>query len=79
MNVCPKCKTEIEQGIANGGDGSRPCWACLAHEGEMIVRRVELETQTGFEIHFVVTTSNIEAIREVYRLGVTAVSCVPCG
>jgi hypothetical protein len=33
----------------------------------MTVRRVELETQTGFEMHFVVTMSNIEAMKLFHR------------
>jgi hypothetical protein len=40
-------------------------------------RRVELETDFGFEIHYVYAPSNMEALKKFYRPGVNNMVAIP--
>src|SRR5260370_26637780 len=43
------------------------CATCCRCEGRLMVRRVELDTVQGFEIHYMTTYSNEAALRRLWR------------
>ena len=64
---CPKCGAEIETTVVNVQDGSEGCWPCVAGPDQMMLRRVELETEHGIEVYLVYAKNNLDAFKIVVR------------
>jgi hypothetical protein len=66
METCAACGQQ-EPLIVNPLTLKQECATCCRCEGRLMVRRVELDTVQGFEIHYVTTYSNEAALRRLWR------------
>lgn len=74
---CPKCGNHTEQLVTNTKTWQFQCWKCVAGPDCMVLRRIELETETGFEIHLVHAVNNLEAFKMLSRPDVRQMIATP--